>query len=558
MTEAPDIIPELDRQAEIVTREFAERTVLNVLAYSLCLVYLPWPVAISLGAINLGTEAISHLASLKPAVRRSLAGRRLILLCILAMETAYTAAAGLVWMTGDPYARAFAVGMIMATLLHLTTVRSIHLPYGLAGLSAVALTGAVFNATDWVLRGSYVGLAISFACMFGALSYTLTAMLSNNGVHRAMREEQARASRADAAKSRFLAVLGHEMRTPLNSVLALATEAERAAQDPAQRQQMALITRAARDMAAILDDASDMSTIADGRFRLSEQPVDLVAETETTLGLFRGPAEAQGQRLDLVLGDRLVRHVRLDPQRLRQCLSNLLTNAMRHAGRGTVQVTLDTKAGFTEITVQDDGPGVLPEDREQIFEPFHRGRTSGAGTGLGLAIARDLARQMGGDLRLVPSARGAAFRLSCPCLPVAPELVAPPPAPVMPQLPGKTALVVDDTAANRMVAAMLLRPSQMQVIEAAEGETALKALGQQPVDLVLLDLNMPGLGGREMLARLRALTCSNASVPVLAMTAEDPRSSPGGLEGLEGLDGILLKPVEQDRLAAELARLFRA
>lgn len=561
---------ELDRQAEIVNREFVERMVLNLLSYSLCLVYLHWAVAAVLAAVNLGAEAHSYRISRDVARRRSEAGRRATLLCMVAMEAAFTAAASLVWMVDDPYAKAFAVGMIMVTLLHLTSVRSIHLPYGLAGLAAVAFVAGTANLWFWLGSDNLVGLAVSSACMLGALSYTLTAMLSNNGVHRAMRQEQARASRADAAKSRFLAVLSHEIRTPLNTVLGLArvvdddlgqTPAPPGAPDGTTRNlcrsRMALLTRAARDMDAILSDASDMSAIADGRFALRERPVDLLAEIEAVLVPFADQAREAGSCLVFAPDADLARHVRLDPQRLRQCVTNLVSNALKHAGRGKVNVTAESRSGLIEITVADTGPGILPEEREQIFEPFRRGRTKGAGSGLGLAIARSLARQMGGDVRLVPVGPGATFRLTLPCLRVAATEVEPPPSTVLPALPGRVALVVDDTATNRMVAAMLLRPTGMQVIEADGGLQALAALKAGQVDIVFLDLNMPGMDGHETLARIRGLPGPSAGVPVVAMTADMiALSDKGATRPVPGMDGVLLKPVEVEALAAELNRHF--
>lgn len=570
--DATDRDLELDRQAEIVSREFAERTVLNLLTYALCLVYLDWRAVLVLCTVNLLAEAWSHRVARDPHRRRSAQGQQITLACVAAMEAAFTGAAGLVWMVEDQYAKAFAVGMVMATLLHLTTVRSIHLPYGLAGLAAVAFVGGAANLWYWLREDNLAGLAVSSACMLAALSYTLTAMLSNNGVHRAMRQEQARASRADAAKSRFLAVLSHEMRTPLNAVLGLARaveaeaeiEVERAGEAAerarACRDKLRMLARSARDMDAIMADAADMSAIADGRFALRERPIDLLAELEATLAPFSAQAAEAGLDLVFETARPIQRHLRADPQRLRQCVGNLVNNALKHAGRGRVTVRAETLAGLIEITVSDTGPGVLLEERDQIFEPFRRGSTSGAGSGLGLAIARSLARQMGGDVRLLPVAPGASFRLTLPFVEATAEAVGARPSGAMPDLPGRVALVVDDTATNRMVATMLLRPSGMRVLEAADGAEALDILAAEPVDIVFLDLNMPRMDGIETLARLRAAGGRNAAVPVIAMTANDISGRLVEVEspedGRPAVDGVLLKPVDVERLAAELSRHF--
>jgi signal transduction histidine kinase len=551
-SEFSDDANEIAWQAEILGREFPERVGLTLLGYALCMIYLPPLWVACLAAVNIGSEVANHRLSRNAQLRLTRLGYRAQLALIAAAELAFTTAAGLVWMQDHPFAKAFAVGMTMSTLLHLSAVRSIHLPIGLTGLAAVALTVMTVNTVYWIGEGNPIGLTLSAASAFCVLAYTFIAMLSNNRLHRAMRAQEARATRADAAKSRFLAVLSHEMRTPLNAVLGMGHAALAEATAPQERERMAHLVGAARDLATILDDATDMSAIVDGRFQLRERPVDPRAELAATVCLFRQAAARQRSTLVLDIAEDVPRLLTLDPQRLRQCLANLLANALKHAGEGEVRITATAAAGSGfAVEVADSGPGLSEAEAEIVFEPFRRGRSGAQGTGLGLTICRALARQMGGDVTLVPTpegARGARFRLWLPALPATDAADKQAPAAGAANLRGRTVLVVDDIATNRLVAAMYLRPCEARVLEAGSGQMALEVLAEEAVDLVLLDLNMPGMDGVETLAAIRAPGGRNARVPVVAMTAD------ATVAELPQMDGVLVKPLDPERLQAELAR----
>lgn len=556
-TENAEQRAEIVWQAEILAREFPERIGLTLLGFALCMIYVNPAILALLAAINLATEYLNHRISGDAELRLTRRGYRAQLALVAATEVAFTSAAGFVWLQHSPYAKAFAVGMVMSTLLHLSAVRSIHLPIGLTGLAAVALTVAVFDTTYWVGLQNPLGLALSATSAFCALAYTFIAMLSNNRLHRAMRAQEARASQADAAKSRFLAVLSHEMRTPLNAVLGMGHAAWAEAAEPAQRDKLGQLVGAARDLATILDDATDMSAIVDGRFRLRERPVDPRAELEAAIGLFRPAAARQRSDLGLEVAPDLPPRILLDPQRFRQCLANLLGNALKHAGDGPIRVSAAAVEAGLEVVVADSGPGIALEEADLVFEPFRRGRTGAQGAGLGLTISRALAQQMGGDVTLAPTPTGesgARFRLWLPVrTPEAGSAAAVDPARHLPaDLRGRTVLIVDDIATNRLVAAMHLRPSQARVLEAESGARALEVLDEDQVDLVLLDLNMPGMDGAATVAAIRALGGRNARVPVVAMTADATAADP------PQMDGVLLKPLDPERLIAELARHLAA
>jgi two-component system, sensor histidine kinase len=184
-----------------------------------------------------------------------------------------------------------------------------------------------------------------------------------------------------------------------------------------------------------------------------------------------------------------------------------------------------------------------------VFEPFYRGSTETPGVGLGLSISRAVARQMSGDLVILPTAQGTTFRLTV----LAPEADAVPQRAGVSDLQDRTILVVDDIATNRLVASQLLMASGAQVVEAASGPEALKRLEQGGVDAVLLDLMMPGMDGAETLRRIRA--AHGNRIPVIAMTA-DVLAVRRDDELRAALDGFLPKPILPEALREVLARVL--
>jgi CheY-like chemotaxis protein len=201
------------------------------------------------------------------------------------------------------------------------------------------------------------------------------------------------------------------------------------------------------------------------------------------------------------------------------------------------------------IDVADQGRGIPPALQEQVFEPFFRGSSETPGVGLGLSISRAVARQMSGDLVILPTAQGATFRLTV----FAPEAESVPARAGATDLQDRTILVVDDIATNRLVAGQLLMAAGARVIEASSGPEALQRLEQGGIDAVLLDLMMPEMDGAETLSHIRA-THGN-KVPVIAMTA-DVLAVREDDALRAALDGFLPKPILPEALREVLARVL--
>lgn len=540
---------ELMRQYRMLRGEFAARILFVALGYAVCALYVSPPLMVALFLVELVGEFVSQrlLRRLDPA--RSPARYRAFLLSIIPMEATLITAAGLVWMQDDPYAKAIAIGIVMGALLHLCSVRSIHLALGVIGMATVATVVLVFNTVHWIALGNWAGLAISTVTALVGLCYAVITMLSNHRLHRAGAEAAAAARAANVAKGRFLAQISHELRTPLNAVIGLG-EIEAAAATGASRQRLRTVVTSARDLAVMLDDAVDYSALTEGRVAINPQPVAVRSELSANLLVFELQARNQGRALQVTVEKEVPPVLLIDSQRVRQCLGNLIGNALKHSSRGAVTIRVHHARSRLTIDVSDQGKGIAPALYEKVFEPFYRGSTETPGVGLGLPISRAVARQMAGDLVIVPTAQGATFRLTVH----APEAkVAAEPSP-----PGNfrdaRVLVVDDIATNRLVAAQLLLASGAQVVEASSGPEALARLAEGGIDVVLLDLMMPDMDGAETLRRIRA--AHGRQVAVVVMTADVLAiHRDDGLR--EALDGFLPKPILPEALREALATALR-
>jgi signal transduction histidine kinase/ActR/RegA family two-component response regulator len=569
-----ELADELQRQFQFLMREAPVRFVATAVAYGMGMIFLPVPLILAAALLDLLGEIVTWqiLRGDSLALARNPARRRVMLAAIILIETCFALPAALMWHIEDPYVKALAVGLMSGSMMHLATARSIHLPTGIAGWVTLAVAMAVSNGLYWLQRGDWASLAVTSLCEVVALGYFAAAMLSNNRLHRETAEGRRVALAADAAKGRFLAQMSHELRTPLNAILGLSHAELRRAADPIGRERLGAIVASAEGLGTLLDDILDLSAMETGRLPIRPTPAIPAEEICAAAALWRPGIEEAGLGFALTVDPALDRPAMLDCQRTRQCLSNLLSNALRHTVRGGISLTarhsesLRRGGRWLSVEVADTGPGIPDALRATLFAapaaagpapPRPDGNGSG-GHGIGLSIAYAMARQMGGDLTLQPAdpdRPGARFTLLLP-LPAAPAPVRAAPRAETP-LRGRRVLVVDDIATNRMVAAACLTLLGARVDEAASGPATLDRLAQGGADAVLLDLNMPGMDGRATLAEIRRQPGPAARVPVVAMTAD---AMPGDRAAClaAGFDGYIAKPVTPDRLAETFAALDAA
>ena len=387
-------------------------------------------------------------------------------------------------------------------------------------------------------------------------------------VERELRLALDTAHTANRAKTDFLANMSHEIRTPLNGVLGMAQVLERTELTADQRATLRVIHESGDLLMAIIGDILDLSRIEAGQISLDPVTQPVASTLADTVELFHARAQQNGNSLTWATEGPIPDFARYDATRTRQCLANLVSNAVKFTKGGKVSVTLSAEDRgddwLVRIDVRDEGIGIAPEVQSRLFAPFEQATTRTArdfgGTGLGLAISRNLARLMGGDITLQsePGA-GSVFSLTFAAAKAEAPVAAPPaPEPAIGHdgLAGWQVLVVDDSAINRKVAIGLLGPLGCQTIEADGGQSALSLLEQGGIDLVLLDLHMPAMDGTETLSAIRALPGPVKNTPVIMLTADVLSARREDYLSM-GAQGFLSKPLRREALMQEL-RLLQA
>jgi signal transduction histidine kinase/NO-binding membrane sensor protein with MHYT domain len=371
------------------------------------------------------------------------------------------------------------------------------------------------------------------------------------------------AEAATRAKSEFLANISHEIRTPMNGVLGVLRLLE-ARQRPARADPLVKEALACGEMLqALLDDVIDLSRLERGELDLAIEPTDANTVARGVAEMVRPAAERKGLALVLELGT-VPECTMASSVRLRQSLLSLVTNAVKFTEHGRVTLRTSLCAGPAgerlRFEVEDTGIGVRGEDQERIFERFEQVDTSATrrfdGAGLGLPIARKLARMMGGDVGCVSAPGvGSTFWLEIPAV----EALKPPETAAGPGagLDGVRVLVVEDNATNRLVVVTLLESMGASVQTAVDGETGVAAALAGDFDLILMDIQMPGVDGLEATRRLRRSPGRCASTPVIALTA-NALSHQCASYYAAGMDGVVSKPIAPARLLAEITRLLDA
>ncbi|WP_309605702.1 ATP-binding protein [Phenylobacterium sp.] len=383
--------------------------------------------------------------------------------------------------------------------------------------------------------------------------------------------DQAReeARRANRAKSNFLATMSHEIRTPLNGVLGMAQLLRRDETQPHQLARIDTLMDSGEHLLSILNDILDVSKIDAGTLEIHTGVEDLRLFLDRLVSFWSARAEDKGVSLILDADDDLPPFVRMDALRLRQVMFNLIGNALKFTETGAVTVAAaiqrrTRRAVWLRLSVRDSGVGVATEHLPLLFERFSQADESDVrkfgGTGLGLSIARQFTELMDG--RIWAESRpgeGSTFHIELPlrlATPGTPRATAHRPAPTpepAADLRPLAVLAVDDNAVNLTVLDQLLSALGHEVTKAASGAEALQMLAQRPFDLVLMDIQMPGMTGIEALSLLRETPGANRAVPVIALTAD---VTSGGREHYRALGFTEhgAKPIEVRDLMEAMAR----
>jgi PAS domain S-box-containing protein len=400
-------------------------------------------------------------------------------------------------------------------------------------------------------------------------SVGLVAIIFDITQYKKMEEKAQELAAASAAKSQFLATISHEIRTPLNGILGMAQALQREDLAPNQRDMVTTILESGHILVSLVNDVLDLSKIEAGKLEVSPIDGNLQQTLRSVISLFNSAAADKNVSLTSSFAPDVPVYLRFDPLRVRQCVSNLVANALKFTEAGSIAVHLsaeraDDDVQIISIAVEDTGIGIESETIAKLFTEFTQADSSTTrrfgGTGLGLAITRKLARLMGGDVDAVSrighgSTFTFSFRAECAeagCVQRREEAVV---AGAEQHLADLRVLVVDDNIVNRKVARLFLEPLGVRVAEAENGMVALEALSVEPFDVILLDIHMPVMDGPDTCRAIRASAEIWSETPVIAMTADAMQGDAEKYLG-QGMNGYVAKPVEMAVLAAEISRVL--
>jgi PAS domain S-box-containing protein len=362
-------------------------------------------------------------------------------------------------------------------------------------------------------------------------------------------------------RSEFLAQMSHELRTPLNAILGYAQILQR---DPhlSKRQIVGLVTihESGQHLLTLINDILDLARVEAGKLDLHPSVINLSNFLRIVGDIIRVKAEEKSLSFEFRAAPELPAAVKADDQRLRQVLLNLLGNAVKFTDRGAIVLSVQRVAASgnsqtavrLRFEVEDSGIGMSDEQRSRIFQPFEQVseiRRRSAGTGLGLAISQQLIRLMGENIHVSSElGKGSRFWFELE-LPLAESLISE--LPVRPRTlgyegPRKTMLVVDDVPHNRAMLIEALQPLGFECFDATNGEECLEMLGGARPDLIVMDVMMPVMDGREATRRIRRMP-EFAGIPIIITTASASREDE--TKSLEaGANAFIPKPIDHDTL----------
>jgi len=382
------------------------------------------------------------------------------------------------------------------------------------------------------------------------------------------------AESASEAKSQFLANMSHEIRTPMTAVLGFTDLLVQADASPEeQREYLDIVQRSGKGLLQLIDDILDLSKIEAGKVTLESVECSPYQIVEEILSLMRVHAEEKRLHLEACYHHSVPLTIRTDLARLRQILLNLVGNAIKFTEQGGVRILVSLQDGAPgsrlRFAVSDTGIGISSEHVAEIFHPFHQADASltrrFGGTGLGLTISRRLAWMLGGEITVhTELGKGSTFTLSISTN-VDAERAVPQPAPVRREVSSLPAslrgrvLLVEDTPASQFLIQKILTKVGLEVVSAADGEEGCRMAQRssaegRPFDVILMDMQMPGVDGYEAARRLRQQEWQR---PIIAITAH---AMSGDRERClaAGCNDYLAKPISRDRLVETLSRYVGA
>lgn len=392
-----------------------------------------------------------------------------------------------------------------------------------------------------------------------------------DGKNRELDKEKNSALEASQSKSDFLAMMSHEVRTPMNGILGMANLLEKSLQEdsttPGQQSDcIHAILDSSNSLLSLLNSVLDYAKYESGSLEFEHTAFDLRRLVNGIVFLLSASAEKQQNLLSVELDEEIPAYLCGDPEKLRQVLLNLINNAIKFTQQGDIRLKISVDNRFEDslrlaFSVSDTGIGISQQAQEKIFEPFTQASSSISrrygGSGLGLTICQQIIEQQSGEISVTSrQGSGSTFSFKLDLIATqAPEVMAVEKPEIM-DLPALNILVVDDVVINQKLLKGQLENDLHRVVIANNGSEALEILQLNPTDLILMDLYMPVMDGLEATRRIRADE-TTADIPIIGITAHvSPQKNQDCLEA--GMNMLTTKPLDADKLRHLMGQLLHA